>query len=286
MLHDLKCNLTLILIKMEQLLDLLNSSKQYIIAYGGQLILAILTLIVGFWVIGKVSKGIKNVFSIKGVDATLQPFLIGLLTYTLKILLVISVMTMVGIKMTSFIAIIGAAGLAVGMALSGTLQNFAGGVMLLILKPFKKGDFIEAQGYMGVVDEIQIFSTILKTVDNRVVFIPNGGLSTSSLINYSREKQRRVDFSFGIGYGNDIDKARSVILNVIKANDKILNNPAPFIAVGELGDSSVNLTTRVWSDGIDYWDVFFYMNEAVKKEFDKNDISIPFPQTDVHLFKD
>jgi len=270
---------------MEQILDLFNSSKQYIVAYGGQLVLAILTLIIGFWVIGKISKGIKKVFILKGVDETLQPFLMGILSYMLKILLVISVMSMVGIKMTSFIAILGAAGLAVGMALSGTLQNFAGGVMLLMLKPFKKGDFIEAQGYMGVVDEIQIFSTILKTVDNRVVFIPNGGLSTSSLINYSREEQRRVDFSFGIGYGDDIDKARAVILDVIHAHDKILSDPAPFIVVGELADSSVNLTTRVWSKGADYWEVFFYMNEAVKKAFDKNGISIPFPQTDVHVFK-
>ncbi len=269
---------------MEQITELINSSKEYIIAYGGQLVLAILTLIIGFWVISKFTKAIKKLFQVKHIDPTLQPFLVGMLNYTLKILLVISVMTMVGIQMTSFIAILGAAGLAVGMALSGTLQNFAGGVMLLILKPFKKGDFIEAQGYKGIVDEIQIFSTILKTPDNRIIFIPNGGLSTSSLINYSRESQRRVDFSFGIGYSDDIDKAKSVIKQVIESNDKILKEPAPFIAVGELADSSVNLTTRVWSAGADYWEVFFFMNEMVKKEFDKQGVSIPFPQTDVHLF--
>ncbi len=269
---------------MEQITELLASSKEYIITYGGQLVLAILTLIIGFWVIGKVTRALKKVFQVKHIDETLQPFLVGMLNYTLKILLAISVMTMIGIQMTSFIAILGAAGLAVGMALSGTLQNFAGGVMLLILKPFKKGDFIEAQGYKGTVNEIQIFSTILKTPDNKIIFIPNGGLSTSSLINYSRETDRRVDFSFGIGYGDDIDKAKSIIKQVIDSHDKIFKDPAPFIVVGELADSSVNITTRVWTKGADYWEVYFYMNEMVKKEFDKQGVSIPFPQRDVHIY--
>ncbi len=270
---------------MEQITELFNESKQYVITYGGQLVLAIITLIVGFWIIARISKAFKKGFRSKSIDDTLQPFLVGIVNYTLKILLVISVMTMVGIKMTSFIAILGAAGLAVGMALSGTLQNFAGGVMLLILKPFKKGDYIEAQGYTGVVDEVQIFNTKLKTLDNRIIYIPNGGLSTSSLINFSQEPTRRVDFSFGIGYNDDIDKAKSVIAQVINSNEKALSDPEPFIAVGELADSSVNITTRVWVNAIDYWDFFFYMNENVKKEFDKQGISIPFPQTDVHLFK-
>lgn len=270
---------------MEQIIELIKESKQYIFAYGGQLILAILTLIIGFWIIGRITKISKRRFKLKNVDEAVQPFLMGILGYTLKILLIISAMTMVGVKMTSFIAIIAAAGLAVGMALSGTLQNFAGGVMLLLLKPFKKGDFIEAQGYLGTVEEIQIFNTILKTPDNKVVFIPNGGLSTSSLVNYSKEPTRRVDFSFGIGYSDDIDKAKRVIMEVIDRNEKVLKDPSVFIAVGELGDSSVNITTRVWVKGADYWEVFFYMNEMVKKEFDKQGISIPFPQTDVHLYK-
>ncbi len=270
---------------MEEIVKLISESKQFIIAYGGQLVLAILTLIVGFWIISRITKALKTAFLKKSVDPTLQPFLVGILGYTLKIMLVISVMTMVGIQMTSFIAVLGAAGLAVGMALSGTLQNFAGGVMLLVLKPFKKGDFIEAQGYKGTVYEIQIFSTVLKTPDNRVIYIPNGGLSTSSLINYSKEENRRVDFSFGIGYGDDIDKAKSIILQVIESSGKALPEPAPFVAVGELADSSVNITTRVWAKASDYWDLFFYMNETVKKEFDKQGVSIPFPQTDVHLYK-
>lgn len=271
---------------MEQIIELIKDSKQYIIAMGGQLVLALLTLVIGFWVIGKIIKILKRVFSSKNIDVTLQPFLIGFLGYILKILLGISVMSMIGIKMTSFIAILGAFGLAVGMALSGTLQNFAGGVMLLLLKPFKVSDFIEAQGYAGFVEEIQIFSTILKTPDNRVIIIPNGGLATSSLINYSREPTRRVDFSFGIGYGDDIDKAKSVISKIVNNNEKILKDPVPFIAIGELADSSVNITTRVWVESANYWEVFFSMNEIVKKEFDSNGISIPFPQTDVHLFKE
>ncbi len=269
---------------MEKFAELFNSSKELIITYGGQLILAILTLIIGFWIIAKITKGIKKVFVAKGFDETLQPFLVGILSYTLKILLVISVMTMIGVKMTSFIAILGAAGLAIGMALSGTLQNFAGGIMILILKPFKKGDYIEAQGYSGVVDEIQIFVTKLKSLDNKVIYIPNGGLSTSSLINYFQEPIRRVDFSFGISYQDDIDKAKSVIKEVVESYKKALQDPEPLIVIGGLGDSSVDITTRVWVNSDDYWDCYFYMNENVKKQFDKQGVSIPFPQRDVHIY--
>jgi len=193
---------------------------------------------------------------------------------------------MVGIAMTSFVAILGAAGLAVGMALSGTLQNFAGGVMILLFKPYKPGDFLEAQGYMGVVQEIQIFNTILLTPDNRKVIIPNGGLSSSSMINYSAMETRRVDFSFGVGYSDDIDKSRQVILDEIAKLPYVLKDPAPFVMVGELADSSVNFTTRVWVKGEDYWTCFFELTENVKKAMDANNISIPFPQTDVHLFNE
>ena len=195
-------------------------------------------------------------------------------------------MSLVGIPMTSFIAILGAAGLAVGLALSGTLQNFAGGVMLLIFKPFNVGDFIEAQGFMGVVREIQIFNTILKTPDNKTIIIPNGGLSTGPMTNFSTEPTRRVDFSFGIGYSDDIDKAKSIIDGLIKNDNRILADPEPFIAVGELADSSVNFTVRVWVISEDYWGVHFDMIESVKKAFDKGGVSIPFPQTDVHLYQD
>ncbi len=167
---------------------------------------------------------------------------------------------------------------------SGTLQNFAGGVILIIFKPFKAGDFIDAQGYMGTVKEIQIFNTILKTPDNKTIIIPNGGLSTGSMTNFSTEPQRRVDFTFGIGYSDDIDKAKSVISGLIDADSRILKDPAPFIAVSELADSSVNFVVRVWADAGNYWGIFFDMTENVKKAFDKEGISIPFPQTDVHVY--
>jgi small conductance mechanosensitive channel len=258
----------------------------YVLSYGVKLLMGIILLLVGFWIIKKVVNGIHKVMTKKDVDPTLIPFIKSLISVTLKALLLISIISYFGIPMTSFIALLGAAGLAVGMALSGTLQNFAGGVILLILKPFKVGDFIEAQGYMGVVNEIGIFNTILTTVDNKRVIIPNGGLSTGASINYTAESTRRVDLTFGIGYSDDIDQARSVIESVIKTNKMILSDPAPFIGVVELADSSVNLVTRVWTETANYWDVFFYMQESVKKEFDKQGVSIPFPQHDVHMIKE
>ena len=195
----------------------------------------------------------------------------------------ISVLGMLGIEMTSFIALLGAAGLAVGMALSGTFQNFAGGVMILIFKPFKVGDFIDAQGYMGVVKEIQIFVTILTTGDNKTIIIPNGGLSNSSMVNFSTQENRRVDWSFGIGYGDDLDKAKGIIQKLIDADERILKEPASLIVLGELADSSVNITVRAWANASDYWGIFFDMNEKVYHAFNNGGINIPFPQMDVHV---
>ncbi|MBP5418723.1 MAG: mechanosensitive ion channel [Bacteroidales bacterium] len=259
------------------------------LSYGKMLIVAILMLVVGFWLIKKVVLALRKVLLARNIDSTLTPFIISLVTISLKVLLVISAVTYVGIPMTSFVAILGAASLAIGMAFSGTLQNFAGGVMILVFRPFKVGDFIEAQGYMGVVREIQIFNTIVTTGDNKTIIIPNGGLSTGSLINYSHMPERRVDFTFGIGYGDDIDKAYAAIKAVIDRNEKIIKDQPgrePFMHVGNLGDNSVDITVRVWVESANYWDVFFYMNEFVKKEFDAQGISIPFPQRDVHIVKD
>ena len=252
--------------------------------YGPTFIGAIAVLIIGLWIVKTVMKSIKKMMLKSKMDDSLIPFLSGMVGALLKALLIIAVLQMVSVEMTSFIAILGAAGLAVGMALSGTLQNFAGGVMILIFKPFKPGDFIEAQGYMGVVQEIQIFNTLLLTPDNRKIIIPNGGLSTSSMINYSAMDTRRVDFTFGVGYDDDIDKSRQVILAEIEKLPYILKDPAPFVMVGELADSSVNFTTRVWVNAADYWTCFFELTENVKKAMDANSISIPYPQTDVHLF--
>ncbi len=254
-------------------------------AWGLKLLGALVVLIIGLWIIKIIMNKVSKTMEKKDTDPSLRSFLKSMLGITLKILLFISVLMMLGIQMTSFIAILGAAGLAVGLALSGTLQNFAGGVMILIFKPFKVGDFIEVQGYMGTVEEIQIFITILLTLDNKTVIIPNGGLSTGSLINYSTEPTRRVDWSFGIAYGDDFDAAKAMILGFFKADSRILTDPEPNIFLGEMADSSVNITARAWVKGEDYWDVFFAMNELFYKNTGKHGLSIPFPQMDVHLDK-
>ena len=268
---------------MENLEGILTTGYDLAIKYGLKLLLAVVTLIIGLWIIKAVMKTIGRTMEKRDVDATLRQFLGSLLSMLLKIMLIISVISMLGVEMTSFVAILAAAGLAVGMALSGTLQNFAGGAMIVLFKPFKVGDFIDAQGFTGTVKEIQIFNTILKTPDNKTIIIPNGGLSTSAMTNFSTEPQRRVDFTFGIGYGDDIDKAKKVIEGLIAADARILKDPEPFVAVSELADSSVNFVVRVWVNAADYWAVFFDMTENVKKAFDKEGISIPFPQTDVHV---
>ena len=268
---------------METLNQLFTSLWEFIKIHGPGLVYALITLLAGLWIIKRLVKIFEKALSKREMDISLSSFLKSLFSITLKVLLVVTVIGMVGIQTTSFIAILGAAGLAVGMALSGMLQNFAGGVIILILKPFKVGDFISAQGHSGSVSEIQIFNTILKTPDNKTVIIPNGGLSTGSLINFSAEETRRVDVVFGIGYGDDIDKARGIISSLINENTKILKDPEPFIGVVELADSSVNFTVRMWTETTNYWDVFFHMQENVKKQFDMQGVSIPYPQRDVHL---
>ena len=268
---------------MDQISKYLEFGLSYVVKYGIQILGAIAVLIIGLWIIKKVMKSVSNLMKKKDIDPSLRPFLTSFLSTILKILLVVSVMTMVGIEMTSFIAILGAAGLAIGMALSGTLQNFAGGMMILIFKPFTVNDFIEAQGHMGVVKEIQIFNTILTTVDNKTIIIPNGGLSNSSMTNFSAQENRRVDFVFGIGYGDNLEKAKSIIIDIANNDKRVLKDPEPFARLSELGDSSVNITTRLWVNAADYWDVYFDTMEAVYEQFNKQGINIPFPQMDIHL---
>jgi small conductance mechanosensitive channel len=236
-------------------------------------------------VIKIIQKSLRKNFEKRELEPSLRGFLNSMIGILLKVMLLISVIGMMGVQMTAFVAILGAVGLAAGMALSGTLQNFAGGVIILIFKPFKSGDYIEAQGHSGTVNEIQIFNTILKTPDNKTVIIPNSGLSSGSVINYSTEPRRRVDFLFGIGYGDNVDKAKSILMKLIKADERILTDPEPFIAVSELGDSSVNLVVRVWAEAADYWGIYFDFNELVYKTFDKEGINIPFPQMDLHIDK-
>jgi small conductance mechanosensitive channel len=256
----------------------------YLVEYGPNVLLAILTLIIGLWIIKILSKGFSKAMDKADLEASLKEFLLSLVGILLKVLLVISVVSMLGVQMTSFIALLAAAGLAVGLALQGSLANFAGGVLILLFKPFKVGDFIDAQGYMGTVNAIQVFNTILKTPDNKTIFMPNGNLSNGSLTNFTTEETRRVDWLFGIGYGDDLKKAKDILNDLIKKDSRIKNDPAPLVVVSELGDNSVNFTVRVWVQSSDYWGVFFAMQENVKLTFDAQGISIPFPQRDVHVY--
>ena len=257
-----------------------------ILFFGPKLVGAILVWIIGGIIIKSLVKGFEKLLNKRKIDESLKPFLKGIVSSLLKVMLVISVLSMLGIQMTSFVAILGAAGLAVGMALSGTLQNFAGGVMILIFKPFKNGDIIEAQGHTGSVSEIQIFNTILKTPDNKTIIIPNGGLSNGSMVNYSSESNRRVDWTFGIAYGDDSSKAKEVMLKLMTNDGRILSTPnEPFVAVSELGDSSVNFAVRAWVKAEDYWAVFFDMNEKIYNTFGKEGLNFPYPTMDVNVIK-
>ena len=265
--------------------DYLNRIINFGIEYTPKLLGGIVVLFVGLWVIKFITKTVGKSLAKSSIDSSLIPFLKSITNIVLKALLAITVMGMIGIEMTSFVAIIGAAGLAVGLALSGTLQNFAGGVVILILKPFKIGDFIEAQGFSGTVKEINIFSTYLNTPDKKLVIIPNGPLSTGALINYSAEPLRRVDWTFGIAYGDDVESFKTAINQFISEDTRILKDPAPFLGLSELADSSVNFAVKGWVDSPDYWAVFFEMNEKVYTRFPDYNLNIPFPQMDVHVQK-
>ena len=260
----------------------MDTAVEMLMNYGPKVVLAILTLVIGMWLIKRVV-GTANRHFTSRAEATLGQFIGSVVSVLLKAVLLIAVASMIGIETTSFIAVLGAAGLAVGLALQGSLSNFAGGVLILLFKPFKVGDLIEAQGHIATVKEIQIFNTILKTGDNRIVIVPNGSLSNNSLVNINQEPTRRVDLVFGIGYGDDIDKAKSILTTLAENDSRVLKDPAPLVVLAELADSSVNFTVRLWVNTADYWGVYFDMHEAVKKSFDSQGISIPFPQQDVHM---
>ncbi len=267
----------------EQLKHIILRGQELLLLYVPKVVLAIVVLLVGLWLIRLLVRAVEKALQSRDVEPSLVPFVKGLVGGVLKVMLVLSVVQMIGVETTSFIAVLAAAGLAIGLALSGTLQNFAGGVMLLLLKPFKVGDFIEAQGHSGTVRQIQIFHTILTTPDNKTIILPNAQVSTDAMVNYSTEPERRVDLVFGIGYGDDIDKARSTIQQLITSDERVLSDKPVQIVVAELADSSVNFKVRIWVKAADYWDVFFDMQEGVKKAFDKHGVSIPFPQMDVHM---
>jgi small conductance mechanosensitive channel len=267
---------------MEEIIKYLQS---LVAAYGLKVLGAIATLVIGIWIARWLARIAGKVLDKRSVDPTLTKFAISLVKITLITFVIVSAIGQVGVATTSFVAIIGAAGLAIGFALQGSLSNFASGVMLIIFKPIKVGDYIEGGGAAGSVEVIGIFVTTLVTPDNKVIYIPNSGLTGSNITNYSAKDTRRVDMVFGIGYSDDIDKAKSAIQAVLGADSRILKDPAPQIVVSELADSSVNFNVRPWVNSADYWGVYWDITEQIKKKFDDQNISIPFPQRDVHMFQ-
>lgn len=266
----------------EQMMSLVN---QYIVPWGIKILLAVVIFIIGQMIAKAISRVIGTLLGHTKLDEILIHFIRSVVNALVMVFVIIAALDQVGVNTNSVIAVLGAAGLAVGLALQGSLQNFAAGFMLLIFRPFKAGDFIEAAGTAGVVDKIAIFSTILHTGDNKQVIIPNGAIYGSNIINYSSMGTRRIDMIFGIGYGDDMKKARDIIAQVVAADERVLKDPETLIAVGELGASSVNFYVRPWVNAGDYWAVKFDLTEKIKQAFDDNGISIPFPQMDVHLNK-
>lgn len=266
--------------------DIVTKATDLDVAYLPKVVLAIITLVVGLWIVKWIGKGISKATDGKKIEPTLKHFLINIATILLKVILFVAVIGMVGVQTTSFVAVLAAMGFAIGLALQGSLSNFAGGVLIILFKPIAKGEFIEAQGESGTVHGIEIFTTTLKTPDNKTVTIPNGPLANGNIVNYSREKTRRIEWIFGIGYDDDIKKASKILLDIVKKHKKVLKDPQPFCRVAELADSSVNFKVRVWVNTSDFWAVYFDVVEAVKEQFDKQGISIPYPQQDVHLFKE
>ena len=262
---------------------LTTKGLEFATEYGIKILAAIVIWIVGSWIIKKLMKGAKVVMTKKDFDESLQKFLLNLLSWALKILLILAILSKLGVETTSFAAVIAAAGLAVGMALQGSLGNFAGGVLLMVFRPIKIGDLIEAQGEIGVVKEIEIFTTKLTGLSNKEIIIPNGALSNGNIVNYSTEGTRRVDLVFGVGYDSDIKQTKNVLMNVLTSHSSVLKDPAPAVTVVELADSSINFAVRPWCKTEDYWTVYFDVTENTKEALDAAGIEIPYPhQVEIH----
>ena len=266
----------------EQLVKVSEAWLPVVLEYSGKLTLALITMLIGWWLISKLTHSVGRLLNLRQVDRAVSSFICSLVGIVLKVLLLVSVASMVGVETTSFIAVIGAAGLAIGLALQGSLANFAGGVLIMFFRPFRAGDWIEAQGVSGSVDSIQIFHTTLKTADNKVVIVPNGSLSNGHITNYSRESTRRVDINLGIDYSSDIKQAREVLLDIAK-DPRVRQDPAPVVFVTGLGDSAINLSLRIWVATPDFWPVTFAFTEQAKERLSEAGIGIPFPQRVVHL---
>jgi len=254
-----------------------------LVIYGPKVISALAIFIIGRWVCKIVRNTVKRILKKSKVDDLLISF-VGSITYMgLLVFVIIAALNQLGVQTTSFVAIIGAAGLAIGLALQGALSNFAAGVLMIIFRPFKSGDYIEGGGVSGVVGQIQIFTTELLTPDNKLVIVPNANMMSSNITNYSANKTRRVDLVIGVGYGDDLSKVKQVLQQVIDDEPRVLKSPQATIAVSELADNSVNLVVRPWVKTADYWDIYFHLTEVIKLRFDEESISIPYPQRDVHM---
>lgn len=257
--------------------------RTYVVPLALKIFAAILVFFIGRWIIKLIKNGLANGLLSRHADATLHSFFTNLISVVLYFFLIMAVIGILGINTSSLVALLASAGLAVGMSLGGTLQNFAGGVLIIMFRPFKVGDFIAAQGMEGKVSEIQIFNTHLLTTDNKEVILPNGALATGVMTNFSKQGTRRVDWTFSIAYGDDYDKAKTVLLRLCKDDPLIMPDPKPFIEIGKLNESSVDITVRAWTKADDYWTVFFGMNEKVYKTFTQEGLHIPYPQVDVHM---
>jgi small conductance mechanosensitive channel len=257
----------------------------YVTHYGLRIVIALLIFVIGKLIAGMIRKGVRRGMERSKVDPVLVGFLSNIVFYLLMVAVLITAVSQLGIHTTSFVAVLGAAGLAVGLALQGSLSNFASGVLIILFRPFKVGDFVEAGGVMGVIDEIGILTTNMHSPDNRGIIVPNSQIMGGHIVNFNANETRRCDMVFGISYSDDIDKAKALLADILEKDARCLKDPAPTIAVSELGDSSVNLVCRPWVNAADYWGVLFDTHEAVKKRFDAEGVSIPFPQRDVHLYQ-
>lgn len=262
-----------------------NFFDAYIFPWIVDIVIALAIFFIGRWVIKQLIKVLERVLRKSSVDDMLVNFIGSIANVVLLLFVIVASLNQLGVDTTSLIALLGAAGLAIGLSLQDSLKNFAAGVMLIIFKPFREGDFVEAAGVSAVVEKIQIFNSVMRTGDNREVIVPNGAIYSGVIINYSARDTRRVDMVFGIGYDDDLRKAKAVLTEIIEADERILKDPAPVIAVSELADSSVNFVVRPWVNSADYWAVLWETTEAVKLRFDEEGISIPYPQMDVHLHK-
>ena len=265
--------------------NLIADSQEILTAYGFKVLAALAIFIFGKWIAKILTRILRRVMEKSKVESTLISFLSNLTYAALLVFVVLAALNQLGIRTTSFIAVVGAAGLAIGLAMQDSLSNFAAGVMLIIFRPFKTGDFIEAAGTSGSVLTINIFTTTLKTGDNRLIHVPNGNILNGNIINYSAQETRRIDMVFGIGYDDDIKQAKQIIAQVLKDDERVLDDPEATIGVAELADSSINIAVRPWVNTADYWPTLFALNETIKEKFDEASISIPYPQSDVHLIR-